>query len=152
MKHTVVWRALLLAINLVTIVVQMTLGADLYMRPYKDTMIMMTHGINADRYSWVEKDTEGDIKKDSNKTDLWWHYVNKELGVQDSHIKAYSFSARSGWHEANMLEFGYRGYDNPASGAVETNGVVTQDSVKLIKLGGPFGKQFWRNTLNTIEC
>ena len=38
-----------------------------YMIPYKNTMVIMTHGINSDRYTWLEKDAEGNINKNSKK-------------------------------------------------------------------------------------
>ena len=113
------------------------------MIPYKNTIVMMTHGINSDRYTWAEGKLNGDI--DYSNRELWAPYLIHELGISDKNIKHYSFSTRSGRHEANMLEFGYGGYENPASGKTETNGVVKQQFVAGVKvaeiLGNPIGAE-----------
>ena len=118
-----IWLAKTLVFGFMSVVVfiEPIFGAEPYMPPYKDTMIIMTHGINADRYTWFKPDSIGDIDEANGDSNLWWHYLNKELQIPKGYLQSYSFSSRSGRHEANMLEFGYSGYHNPASGEVETS-------------------------------
>ncbi|NBV42527.1 hypothetical protein EBR96_07150 [bacterium] len=115
-------------------------AAEPYMLPYRDTMVMMVHGVNADRYTWVKSDKEGApdfFGGDSNK---WSTYLVKELGINQDYIKLYSFSEKSGYHERNIMELGGTGYLNPASQITETNGVVRTGMVINSGINSPIAK------------
>ncbi|NBV42032.1 hypothetical protein EBR96_04605, partial [bacterium] len=105
------------------------------MLPYKDTMIFMAHGINSDRYTWYKSDSLGRPAISDGTTNLWLHYLNKELGIDEQFLHAYSFSAKSGYHEVNMLELGARGYKSEASDPSAENNkikVKTVDGTTII--------------------
>jgi hypothetical protein len=100
-------------ILLLVIVCKFAYSAEPYMVPYRDTMILMTHGINSDRYTWGEPTDRGEvIFEDPNH---WGGYLRKQLDIPKDYIKSYSFSKKSGFLEQNILEFGAGVAKNQAS-------------------------------------
>jgi hypothetical protein len=100
-------------ILLLLVVCKLAYSAEPYMVPYKDTMIIMTHGINSDRYTWGEPTDRGEVVYDD--PNHWGGYLTKKLSIPIDYIKSYSFSKKSGFLEQNILEFGAGVAKNQAS-------------------------------------
>ena len=75
-------------ILLLLVVCKLAYSAEPYMVPYKDTMIILTHGINSDRYTWGETGAVGEIVYED--PEHWGGYLKKNLSINEKHIKLYT--------------------------------------------------------------
>ncbi|NBV83763.1 hypothetical protein EBR57_06560, partial [bacterium] len=105
-------------------------GGEPYMIPFKDSLIFLVHGINSNRYTWYQSDRLGKPDLVNGDHNIWLHYLNKDLDIDDKLVFPYSFSGSSGYHGKNMLELGGVGYKSEGGDAnAEGNNVE-------LKVGG----------------
>ena len=107
-------HSVIIAILMIGLSVGNIMAGEPYMPPFKESMVIFVHGVNSNKYTWYEPTLQGNVKTDGD-TNKWLHYFNRELNVDESLLRKYSFSEASGSHEVNMLEFGNGGYVNQAS-------------------------------------
>lgn len=110
MKLTL-WANLLLLI----LIGRTIYGSEMYMLPAKDTFLLQVHGIDSNRYTWYKPDRFGKPDLVNGPSDLWFHYLARELKLDDQLVFSFSFSEPSGYHGKNMLELGAIGYRSEAS-------------------------------------
>jgi len=121
------------------VIAGMLFGSDPHMIPYKDSLIFLVHGINSNRYTWYQSDRLGKPDLVNGNSDIWLHYFNKNLRVDDKNIFPYSFSESSGYHGKNMLELGGIGYKSEASDPGAENNTNKIEAIGGQKIQGNTG-------------
>ena len=122
------------------------LASNPYMIPAKDSLVLMVHGIDSNRYTWYASNDLGGPDLAKGPSDQWFHYLNKDLKLSEKQLFAYSFSSKSGYHGENMLELGAAGFRSRAGDpSVQNNqlGMKSSSGKEIVGNTGIVGTRTW---------